>query len=435
METLKGVILVGGPSVGTRFRPLSMDLPKPLFPIAGSPMIYHHVAALAKLPGMKEILLIGFFEQSKFDRFLTEVQMEFIHINIRYLREYQALGTAGGLYHFRDEILRGNPNKIFVMNGDICSSFPLEDMLYFHNSQDLPVATLLGVRVDKSEVQKYGSVVVNPETNEVLHFVEKPETFISDLISCGVYLFEAKAIFNVIRDAMVRKRQQELEFADPDSAGATKDDKIRLEQDVLALLVASQKLYAHVCHPTKDFWMQIKTPTSAIPANRAYLQHFRKTAPRRLSVSTPKNFNLEELAQMVNEPAGPVLIQPVTIHPTAVIHPTAKIGPNVMIGPRALVGRGVRIRDAIVLDNAEIKNDSCILQSIVGWESKIGAWCRVEGAPGDASHLNATYKGLKIPTATILGKDVTVADETVLRNCIVLPHKELKASFHNEIIV
>lgn len=80
----KGVILVGGPSVGTRFRPLSMDYPKPLFPIAGHPIIYHHVHALAKIPGIKEILLIGFFEQSVFDRFLTEMQIEFPHVQIRY---------------------------------------------------------------------------------------------------------------------------------------------------------------------------------------------------------------------------------------------------------------------------------------------------------------------------------------------------------------
>ncbi len=44
------VILVGGPSKGTRFRPLSLDLPKPLFPVAGRPMIYHHVEACARTP-------------------------------------------------------------------------------------------------------------------------------------------------------------------------------------------------------------------------------------------------------------------------------------------------------------------------------------------------------------------------------------------------
>jgi mannose-1-phosphate guanylyltransferase len=74
-SNIKAIILVGGNSSGTRFRPLSMDTPKPLFPIAGKPMIYHHVSALSRVPGMKEILIIGFYEASIFDRFLTEVQV------------------------------------------------------------------------------------------------------------------------------------------------------------------------------------------------------------------------------------------------------------------------------------------------------------------------------------------------------------------------
>ena len=84
VASYKGIILVGGPSVGTRFRPLSMDYPKPLFPIAGHPIIYHHVAALAKISGMKEIYLIGFFDNSVFDGFLKEAQAEFPFIHIKY---------------------------------------------------------------------------------------------------------------------------------------------------------------------------------------------------------------------------------------------------------------------------------------------------------------------------------------------------------------
>jgi mannose-1-phosphate guanylyltransferase len=84
--TIKGIILVGGPSVGTRFRPLSMDLPKPLFPIAGNPIIYHPISALSKISGLKEIFLIGFYEQTYFDRFLTEVQIEFPYIQFKYFK-------------------------------------------------------------------------------------------------------------------------------------------------------------------------------------------------------------------------------------------------------------------------------------------------------------------------------------------------------------
>ena len=61
-------------------------------------------------------------------------EMIFFHtfyLCCRYLQEYTALGTAGGLYHFRDQILAGNPDSFFVMNSDVCGDFPLKEMLSF----------------------------------------------------------------------------------------------------------------------------------------------------------------------------------------------------------------------------------------------------------------------------------------------------------------
>ena len=55
MPAMKAVILIAGPQKGTRFRPLSLDLPKPLFPLAGMPMIAHHVEAAAAVPGVNEV--------------------------------------------------------------------------------------------------------------------------------------------------------------------------------------------------------------------------------------------------------------------------------------------------------------------------------------------------------------------------------------------
>lgn len=54
---ISAVILVGGHA--TEFRPLSLDVPKPLFPIAGKPMIYHHLLALSKVPQLEEVSLVS----------------------------------------------------------------------------------------------------------------------------------------------------------------------------------------------------------------------------------------------------------------------------------------------------------------------------------------------------------------------------------------
>lgn len=65
---------------------------------------------------------------------------------IRYLREYQALGTAGGIYHFRDEIIRGNPQQFFVMHVDVACTFPLNEMVAAH-MRHRGLCTMLSTKV------------------------------------------------------------------------------------------------------------------------------------------------------------------------------------------------------------------------------------------------------------------------------------------------
>ncbi|CAO3655310.1 unnamed protein product [Mucor fragilis] len=410
----KAIILVGGPSRATRFRPLSLDVPKPLFPVAGLPLVSHHLAALAKVEGLQEVLIVGFFENSVFSSYIETATSQFPHLNIKYLREYQALGTAGGIYHFRDEIIRGNPQQFFVMHVDIACSFPLKEMAAFHQGHR-GLCTMLSTKIAREQAKKYGCLVRDSETNEVLHYVEKPETFISDLISCGVYLFDI-AVFDEIKKAMDLKKESNSNLVDS-FATSSVDDRLSLERDLLRPLSESRKLYSYV---TEGFWKQIKTAGSAISANAAYLELQHHDNDARLATSVE---------------GGPEIIGAVYIHPSAQIDPTCKIGPNVSIGPRVVLGKGVRIKDAIILDNVTIGHASCVLHSVIGWNSKIGAWARVEGTAVSDHNEEMMKNGVKVQSITILGKEVSVLDETIVRNCIVLPHKELKSSYHSQILM
>lgn len=82
-------------------------------------------------------------------RLLSASNMQFSLIHYSYLREYQALGTAGGIYHFRDEILRGDPKSFFVIHADIACAFPLQGMLDAH-SKHRGLCTLLGTKVRRT---------------------------------------------------------------------------------------------------------------------------------------------------------------------------------------------------------------------------------------------------------------------------------------------
>lgn len=78
----------------------------------------------------------------------------------RYLQEFAAMGTAGGIYHFRDQILSGGPSAFFLMNADVCSEFPLLEMLRFHgNHGDAHCGVLLGTTVSgpASSLMQYTS--------------------------------------------------------------------------------------------------------------------------------------------------------------------------------------------------------------------------------------------------------------------------------------
>ncbi|KAF4455381.1 hypothetical protein FALBO_15625, partial [Fusarium albosuccineum] len=177
---------------------------------------------------------------------------------------------------------------------------------------------------------------------------------------------------------------------DDDDDENKKSEVIRLEQDILSDMADNKQFYVY---ETKDFWRQIKTAGSAVPANALYLQ---KAAQSDLS------------AELATPSAN--IVPPVFIHPTAEVHPTAKLGPNVSIGPRVTIGAGARVKESIVLEDAEIKHDACVLYSIIGWGSRVGAWARVEGTPTPVgSHSTSIIKnGVKVQSLTILGKDCGV---------------------------
>ena len=312
-----------------------------------------------------------------------------------------------------------------MLNADVCCSFPLGEMLKMARDKDAE-AVILGTRVSDDAATNFGCIVSDAHTKRVLHYVEKPESRISNLINCGVYLFATEAIFPSIKSAIKRRLDRpprlvsypssdnlESSYMFQNSAATDEDDEntqnevIRLEQDIISDLADSKQFFVY---ETKDFWRQIKTAGSAVPANALYLQRAWQSGS-------------EEIAQ----PSANI-VPPVFIHPTAEIHPTAKLGPNVSIGPRAVIGAGARVKESIVLEDSEIKHDACVLYSIIGWGSRVGAWARVEGTPTPVgSHSTSIIKnGVKVQSITILGKDCGVGDEVRVQNCVCLPYKELK---------
>ncbi|KAF1879363.1 hypothetical protein Lal_00005829 [Lupinus albus] len=436
-EKVVAVIMVGGPTKGTRFRPLSFNTPKPLFPLAGQPMVHHPISACKRIPNLAQIYLVGFYEEREFALYVSSISNE-LKLPVRYLKEDKPHGSAGGLYYFRDIIMEDSPSHIFLLNCDVCCSFPLPSMLgkhvaikallfFFFRSVALTkdffipftdahkryggIGTMLVIKVSAESASEFGELVADPTTNELLHYTEKPETFVSDLINCGVYVFTPD-IFNAIEDVSLNREgranlRRVSSFEALQSATRTlPSDFVRLDQDILSPLAGKKQLYTY---ETMDFWEQIKTPGMSLKCSELYLAQFRYTSPHLLASGDGKK--------------NSTIVGDVYIHPSAKVHPSAKIGPNVSISANVRVGAGVRLISCIILDDVEIKENAVVLNSIVGWKSSIGRWSRADG------NFNA-----KLGT-TILGEAVIVEDEVVVTNSIVLPHKTLNVSVQEEIIL
>ncbi|CAG9857755.1 unnamed protein product [Phyllotreta striolata] len=420
---LKAVILIGGPQKGTRFRPLSLDIPKPLFPIAGLPLVQHLIEACVANEGLSEILLIGFYPSAQIQPFANEMQ-QIYNVTIKYLQEFTALGTAGGLYHFRDQIRFGNPEGFFLMNGDVCSDFPLKELYEFHK-QKKALVTIMGTEATRHQSLNYGCIVTNRETNEMTHYVEKPSSYVSTLINCGVYVCSPD-IFHTI--GAVNNELQER-YRNGYMNGTREAGYIQLEQEILAPLAGTGQIFVL---PVVNWWSQIKSAGSAIYANRHYLQLYKTKFPERLARSKGQGETC-------------TIYPDVHVDPTAVIHPSAVLGPNVSVGPGATVGAGTRLKESIVLRDASIDDRSLVMHSIIGRGSHVGRWTRVEGTPSDPDPNKPFTKmenpplfnkdGRLNPSITIVGCSVSVPSETILLNSIVLPNKELSRSIKNEIIL
>ncbi|XP_073271215.1 uncharacterized protein [Primulina huaijiensis] len=410
-ERIVAVIMVGGPTKGTRFRPLSFNVPKPLFPLAGQPMVNHPISACKRIPNLAQVYLIGFYEEREFALFVSSTSNE-LRVPIRYLKEDKPHGSAGGLYNFRDLIMEDNPSHIVLLNCDVCCSFPLPEMLDAHKRYG-GIGTILVIKVSPESASQFGELVADPDTNELLHYTEKPETFVSDLINCGVYIFTPD-IFVAIqgvstqrKDRATLRRVSSFEALQPANRSLP-TDFVRLDQDILSPLAGKKQFYVY---ETLDFWEQIKTPGMSLKCSGLYLAQFKFTSPHLLASGDGTK--------------KATISGDVYIHPSAKVHPKAKIGPNVSISANARIGAGARLVSCIILDDVEIKENAVVINAIVGWKSSIGRWSRVQGAGEYNEKLGVT----------ILGESVAVEDEVVVVNCIVLPNKTLNVSVHEEIIL
>ena len=189
----KAMILAAGQ--GTRVRPLTKDIPKPMIPILGKPVLEYIIEQLAR-HGIKEIMINVAFMHHKIEDYFGNGHRWGVEIGYSYEGAYEhgdilprPKGSAGGMKYIQDHSGFFDETTL-VLCGDAIIDLDIGAALAEHQEKQA-IASVVALNVPKEDVVNYG-IVVTDEEGRVLSFQEKPkpEEALSTLASTGIYIFE-----------------------------------------------------------------------------------------------------------------------------------------------------------------------------------------------------------------------------------------------------
>lgn len=185
---MKAILLSGG--AGTRLKNVSGDLPKPMMPILGKPLLEHTVTLLRE-QGFQDLCLTLHYNPEPIRQHFGDGAS--FGVRMTYRMESEPLGTAGAVKNCKDFY---GDEPFLVMSGDSACDFPLADLMTGHRG---------GVTIalsDSAEPLAFG-LVVTDKRGRVTEFVEKPdwEHVVTDRVSTGIYVLDPETMDHV-PDAM-----------------------------------------------------------------------------------------------------------------------------------------------------------------------------------------------------------------------------------------
>lgn len=301
------VVLVGG--FGTRLRPLTNDVPKPMLPVVHRPMIVRLAEHLAE-GGVTDIVLALGFRPEPFRQAFPEGQVGSTGVRVHYAVEPEPLDTAGAVAFAARSV--GVDETFVVANGDVLTDVSISWLVSEHRRIGVD-ATIHLIPVD--DPSAFG--VVETDGDIVRRFVEKPapgETD-SDLVNAGTYVFEPRVL---------------------DLVGH--GERASVERSTFPALVASRRLAAVA---TDDYWIDAGRPDTYLRANLDLVDGTR------------------------GEPVDPIA-------PGAAVDPSATVRTSV-VDTGALIAAGATVSGSVLLPGAVVGAGASVTDSIVGGHVGEGA--------------------------------------------------------------
>lgn len=366
---MRAVLMAGGS--GTRLRPLTCDLPKPMVPVLNRP-IAEHIVNLLKRHQIEEIIATL--------HYLPDVMRDYFQdgnefgVQITYaVEEDQPLGTAGCVKNIAELL----DETFLVISGDSITDFDLSAAIAFHKNKQSK-ATLILTHVPNPI--EFG-VVITDENQRITRFLEKPSTseIFSDTVNTGIYILEPSVLDYL-------PSQTESDFS----------------KDLFPRLLAlGEPMYGYIAD---GYWCDV-----------GHLEAYREAQYSAL-------LRQVKLYPAYREQSPGIWIgQNTSIDPSAIIEPPVLIGDNCRIGPRVRIEAGTVIGDNVMVGaDANLKRPIIWNGAIIGEEANLRACVIGRGTRVD--------RRAHVLEAAVVGSLSTVGEEAQIAPQVrVWPSKRIES--------
>ena len=348
---MKAVIMCGG--AGTRLRPLTENVPKPLIRLLGVSTLEHIIQKLIQSGFTDLYLSLGYKSQDIIDF----CERKKFRADIRYRTESRPLGTAGGVKNCVGE----TNEPVIVLSGDNIFDFDLKKICENHDKRSADVTI---VATERKDPREYGVILRNKQ-GLVTSFQEKPtwEKADSNLINTGIYILNGDILAKI-------PQNEPYDFSD---------------QLFPALLKEGKKL---VCFETEGFWGDIGEFDAYLEVTRHLLD---------AGADSGMLYSGTLYTQDHEDSAGNRFIAPCLIGPNGKFGKNNKIGPYTVTGSglclgndcaiqKSILGDDVHIEDncditAAIMDDGTTVRSNCVMEpgTVTGFSVEIGKFSRVLG--------------------------------------------------------
>jgi mannose-1-phosphate guanylyltransferase/phosphomannomutase len=365
---MKAVIMAGGQ--GTRLRPLTSSIPKPMLPVVNKPIMEHIVNLVAR-HGITELYATLQFLPTNISNYFSD-GAEW-GVNLGYALEKSPLGTAGSVKNCSSHL----DDTFLVISGDALTDIDIDKAVEFHRSRQAMV-TLVLVRV--ANPLEFGIVVTDGD-GRIERFLEKPNwgQVFSDTINTGIYVLEP-SIFDYIPG----------------------DDPFDFSQDLYPLLLEKGfPLYGYVA---EGYWCDVGNFAQYLSAQKDVLD-----------------------GKVDIVPGGFRIDKGVWLGDGAEIAEGANVKGPVVIGAHSKIERDATVREySVIGNNVVIKGNSFVHRSMVFDNTYVGSGSHLRGC---VIGRNCDLKNnVRVEEGVVIGDDCLVGENVLINHDVkIYPFKTIDA--------